>query len=71
MTDYTPTTEYIKDSYVHEQMNLHNFDFGSHLEAVVKVRATAEFDRWLETVKAEAIQEVEDKYDIVLEELGY
>ena len=54
MTDYTPhipTTDYVRDQYVRQA----NYDFYTD-EAIVDFNGyevAAEFDRWLESVKAE------------------
>ncbi|WP_152203607.1 hypothetical protein [Georgenia thermotolerans] len=54
MSDYTPNTEYVRDFYAKFQANL-ELTFGYEDERYEA--AEAEFDRWLTTVRAEAIRE--------------
>jgi hypothetical protein len=52
MTDYTPTTEEVKNWYVVGK---------NELEAAPYLYSEQEFDRWLESVKKEAIQDYLDR----------
>lgn len=51
MTDWTPTTEEVKNWYVVGK---------NELEAAPYRYSEQEFDRWLESVKAEAVREAQE-----------
>jgi len=63
MTDYTPTTEEIRGHW-EEMWSYDHSENG-------KEQRNAQFDRWLESVKAEAVREVEEQFDFNLRNLGY
>ena len=53
MSDYTPTTEEVRDVYKSRLIKIGDNRF----ELIDEIEADAEFDRWLAEVKADAWQE--------------
>jgi hypothetical protein len=56
MTDYIPTTEHVRAQYARQENYDDYFEGDIFLTPDGQISA-AQFDRWLESVKAEAVRE--------------
>ena len=67
MCDYTPTTEEVRDRYF-EQANWAAYEVQNEL--AIRRETSAEFDRWLADVKAQAVIELVARIEAAVILLG-